>query len=450
MNFTDIFLDGIQQLVDNEVPDRILMHTKDCFIDYLGCVMAGSKVVNKKEDILRKSFYSDAGQAFVFGSKQSSSVLVAALMNGISAHSIELDDGHRYAMMHPGSPVFSALVAINEDVKLSSYDFLKAAVVGYEVAIRLACAVQPSNKLRGYHATGTCGTVGVAMAIATALHFDREQMKSAFSAATTSAAGLLEMIEGDSEMKPYNIGRAAMDGIMAAMVGRARFKAPKDALGGKRGFLNVMTDKPNMKYITDFDASHYAIEGIYRKSYAACRHLHPAIESALCISKLDGFDSRNVESILVDTYHLAVFGHDHQTINGVNSAKMSIPYSVAVSLVKGSANMDDFSDKAITDSEVLTLAKKVIVSDNDQLTSLCPAKRVSIVHVTMNNGTVYSHRIEFPKGEPENPLVDKELQQKFYSLAMSSGLSRERCSTILELVYHSDFNVNELLALCVD
>ena len=325
MNKTDIFLNGLFQIIVNEVPNSVLNHAKRCFFDYLACAIAGANLVQFKETEIIKAFQLEQGNHFVFGTKRKTTLLNSALLNGISAHYIELDDGHRYGMMHPGAPIFSALLAINECNKLSTDDLLRAAIIGYEVAIRLACAVQPGNKLKGYHATGTCGTVGVAMAVATALHFDKEQMKSAFSAATTSAAGLLEMIVGDSEMKPYNIGRAAMDGIMSAFVGKARFKAPEDALGGKRGFLKVMTDEPKIRYVTDFNDGHYAIEGIYRKPYAACRHLHPAIEGGLSIAQEDSFDWRKIKSIIVKTYHLAVFGHAHPVITCINSAQLSNP-----------------------------------------------------------------------------------------------------------------------------
>lgn len=447
MNITDKFIDGIVSISQDEIPLSVSKQIRDSFLDYLGCALAGSKLVHDKGNTIVEALHKKHGDTFVFGSKEKTTMQTAALLNGISAHYIELDDGHRFGMMHPGAPIFSALLAVNDSFQFTSADFFRATVIGYEVAIRLACAVQPGNKLRGYHATGTCGTVGVAMAVAMLMHLDRAQMKSAFSAAATSAAGLLEMIVGDSEMKPYNIGRAAMDGIMSAFVGNARFKAPEDALGGKRGFLKVMTDEPNLRYVTDFNDGHYAIEGIYRKPYAACRHLHPAIEGGLSIAQEDSFDWRKIKSIIVKTYHLAVFGHDHQVINGINSAKMSIPYSVAVSLIKGSANMESFSDAAIKDSDVLTLAQKVTVIDDDELTTLCPGKRVSIISVIMEDETVFEKRVDYPKGEPENPMTDIELQQKFKSLALFGGLSETKINEVIQEFGKQDFSINKVIEI---
>lgn len=444
INYTNIFIDNIKNIQEKAIPSSVLEKAKDCFLDYLGCVIAGAQITSQKESQIIRSFQNDQGNSFVFGSKEHTTILNAALLNGISAHYIELDDGHRYGMMHPGAPIYSALIAVNQELQLSSEQFLSASIIGYEVAIRLACAVQPGCKLKGYHATGTCGTVGAAIGIAAALHYDFEQMKSAFSAACTSAAGLLEMIEGDTEMKPYNAGRAAMDGVMAAYIGKARFKAPEDALGGKRGFLKVMTDEPKMEYLTEFDGEKYMIETIYMKPYAACRHCHPSIEAALNIRNQLGFDISEIEGIHVDTYKLAVAGHDHTEIKGVNSAKMSIPYSLAVALSTGKAGLDEFTERYISDSFIQSITDKVIVSDVDELTELCPQKRVAVVTVKTKKSD-YTLRVDYPKGEPENPLSLQELEEKFRGLAVYGGLTREECDEVINEIWKDDFDLKKIM-----
>lgn len=431
--------------MEAHISEVSLKMARKCLFDYLGVTLAGASVLNEKE---RKLIASNIESPYhIIGHTHTASATIAALTNGISAHVIELDDGHRIGMLHLGAPVISALLAVSEKENLSSNDFLKGIIVGYEVAIRLACAVQPGCKLKGYHATGTCGTVGAAMGIAAALHFDFEQMKSAFSAATTSAAGLLEMIEGDTELKPYNAGRAAMDGVTAAYIGKARFKAPEDALGGKRGFLKVMTDEPKMEYLTDFSGDKLMIETIYMKPYAACRHCHPSIEAALDIRNQAGFNVSEVQNIHVDTYKLAVAGHDHTDIKGVNSAKMSIPYSLAVALCTGKAGLDEFTDKLISDKDIQSITDKVTVSDIDELTVLCPQKRVAEVTVTTKNG-VFSKRVDYPKGEPENPLSQQELEDKFRGLAMYGGLTKEECDEVISEVWKENFDIKKIISLC--
>lgn len=429
---TDSFVGFIHKFSKQNFPERIISVAKSVLIDYYGVKLAGARVLSEQCSIL----ISELGDT----------MQNRALIDGIYAHVIELDDGHRIGMVHPGAPVISAILAVAEKHPVKQENLLRGIVVGYEVAIRLACAVQPNHKLKGYHATGTCGSVGAAMGIATMLGFDFEQTKSAFSAATTSAAGILEMIDGDTQMKPYNAGRAAMDGVTAAFVGKARFKSPVDALGGKRGFLKVMTDEPKLQYITDFTADKYMIESIYRKPYAACRHCHPSIEAALTLRDRKAFELEEVKHIDVTTYKLAVEGHDHTKIEGSNSAKMSIPYSLAVALCTGKAGIDEFSDERVKDVSVLNLAEKVSVIANDELSTLCPQKRVAVVTVKTDKGE-FVERVDYPKGEPENPLSQQELEYKFRSLAMYGGLTKEECDEVIDEIWQEDGSVEKIMKI---
>lgn len=445
INLIDRFVDGIYDISTCDFPDKLNAHVRRHLLDYIGVTLAGVAMQNEKIQRLIDSM--PQGDYSVVGTDRRTDFFSALFINGINSHFIELDDGHRLGMLHLEAPIYSALLTLYEKEKISQIDFFKGVIVGYEVAIRLAISIQPSHKLKGYHATGTCGTVGVAAAVATALHYDRIKMKNTLSAAMTSAAGLLEMIVDDSELKPYNVGRAVIDGFIAAYSGNAGFNAPKDTLGGKRGFLAVTSDKPNTDVLLDFEPGSFKIEGSYMKSYAACRHLHPAIEGALSLAKAEDFDWRKVVSVTVDAYHLAVFGHDHQDITSVNSAKMSIPFSVAVSLINKSANMEDFTSETTTNADVLSLAKKVYVRDSEELTKLCPDKRVSVVTIQMNDGSEIKQRIDYPKGEPENPLTQKELEDKFRSLATYGGLSNEECEAVINEVWKDDIDFAHLIKI---
>ena len=441
---TEHFLTALCRMPTSETSQSALHQARACMLDFFGCSIAGAHFYGDKLTTLRVDFPEICINSQIGRKSYKHSILVAALINGINAHVIELDDGHRIGMLHVGAPVISALLAVAEKENITSQDFLLGIIMGYEVAIRLACAIQPGNKLRGYHATGTCGTVGATLGIATAMHFTKAQMKTALSAAVTSAAGVLEMQEDDSDLKPYNVGRAAMDAVMAAYIGKSGLNGPDDPLGGKRGFLNVMTDEPKMEYLTNFDSEKYLIETIYMKSYAACRHCHPSIEAAMNIRNQPGFDINEVEQIHVDTYKLAVAGHDHTDIKGVNSAKMSIPYSLAVALFTGKAGMDEFTERYISDSFIQSITDKVTVSDVDELTELCPQKRVAVVTVKTKSGD-FTFRVDYPKGEPENPLTQEELEEKFRGLAMYGGLTREECDEVINEIWKDDFDLKKIM-----
>ena len=443
---TTNFITDLFSISREIIPALVYRQARGCFLDYIAVTLCGAKYNQIKKQAYINEIGSQTGNATVLGLKHKTDLQTAALINGMNAHVIELDDGHRQGALHVGSTVFSALLAIAEKEKLSSEDFLYGAIIGYEVTIRLACAIQPGNKLRGYHATGTCGTVGATMGIAAALGFDEEQMKSALSAAVTCAAGVLEMQEDNADYKPLNVGRAAMDAVAAAYLGKARFAPPFDAIGGKRGFLKVMTDEPKTEYLTYFDStSPLAITQIYMKTYAACRHTHPTIEAALTLREKYDIYPSDITSIEVEAYKLAVAGHDHTDILGISSAKMSLPFSVALALCTGSAGMEAYNGTNMTDKTILSLAKRVTVTENEELSSLVPRKRASILHLTMGDGTKLTCRVDYPKGEPENPLTDEEIEEKFVSLVTASGFTKERCKDIIHTIQQPSFELTTLL-----
>lgn len=445
---TDQFLNNIRSIRREDISAEGWHQARRTLLDYLAVTVAGARIFRDKE-LAYLDAVGESGDCTIIGANRKASMQTAALMNGMSAHVIELDDGHRRGALHVGATVYSALLAVAEHECLSCEDLLYGAIIGYEATIRLACAVQPGNKLRGYHATGTCGTVGAAVGISAALGFDFEQMKSSLSAAVTSAAGVLEMQEDNADLKPLNVGRAAMDAIAAAYLGKVRFKAPLDAIGGKRGFLKVMTDDPHPEFITTFDKdAPLAITQIYMKTYASCRHTHPAIEAALTLRKNLNSLSQ-IDHIVVETYKLAVAGHNHTEILGVSSGKMSMPFAVALALYKGSAEMKDFSEANVTDGNILALTRKVKVVENEVLSSLLPKKRASVLNIIMKDGTVLSHRVDYPKGEPENPLTAEELIQKFKSLSVTSGLTKENYNKVIELISQPTFKINSLIDLLI-
>ncbi len=409
-NLTDAFVEGLvakSQLIS----DKVVRQAKKCLLDYMGVVVGGAKYLLEQHPVFFKDLAHDKGDCSVFGTDYKTTAWEAAWLNGFSAHVLELDDGHRLGMIHLGASIISAVLAVAEKEKLTIDDVLRGIIMGYEAAVRCACSLQPGHKVRGYHVSGTCGTVGAAMGIAFACGFTKEQIKSTLDCAVTSAAGLLEIQEEASELKPYNLGRAAMDGLAASQMGRLALPGPDNILGGKRGFLAVLTDNPIQSYLVDFGNEDYCIEGIYQKEYAACRHCHPAIEAAIAIRNEIELQPEQVEKIEVRTYKLAVGGHDHKEVKSMSSAKLSTPFSVALALVKGKADFDAFNAESLCDSRILDLAKRVEVMEDKALTSLSPQKRAARVCVYTNK-SVFEKQVDYPKGEPENPMTYDEIKQK--------------------------------------
>lgn len=420
MNITNSFVDHLFEMSQRSLPERIMEQAKLCAMDYVGCATAGAKMMAERNQQFLAIVAKQGGNSTIMGHEAKTTLHNAAFLNAMNAHATELDDGHRLGMIHLGASIFSALLPVAELEGIAKEDVLRGAVVGYEAAVLSAMAMQPSHKMRGYHTSGTCGTIGAAMAIAAAWHFTKHEMKNALSAAVAGAAGLLEMQEDDSELKPYNLAHAAVSGITAAYAALAGYSGPSDPMGGKRGLLAVMSENPNVEVLTHFSNDRYEIERIYRKPYAACRHCHPAIEAALKIKHNHGLMANDIASVLVETYKLAVGGHDHKSIQGVASAKLSTPFSVALALVKDQAGIDDFNPVNIHDNTILDLCQRVDVIVNDELTSWSPQKRAAIVSITTDEGNTYSWEVDYPKGEPENPMSRSEVEEKYKACLAAS------------------------------
>lgn len=424
-NITEIFIGGLVKK-SQEIPFDVIQQARRVLLDYLGVLVGGKKYLEEKHPELLKSAPSEV------------------FLNGFAAHVLEVDDGHRHGMIHLGASIVSAVLDAAKKESLKSDDVLRGIVMGYEVAVRCARAIQPGHKERGYHVSGTCGTIGSAMGISFACGYNEEQLKSTLACAVSSAAGVLEIQEQASEMKPYNVGRAAMAGVVSAQVGKLAMPGPNDILGGKRGFLAALTGTPKPEFLIDFSNDDYAIMGIYQKVHAACRHCHPAIDATIDMRNDLNLKPGQIDHIEVRTYKLAVGSHDHTDIMGISSAKLSTPYAVALAVVKGSAGYADYNEANLDDYNIKLITRKVRVIEDENLTAQSPVVRGAKVTIYLKDGNVYEAPCLYPKGEPEHPLTQEELEDKFRGLAMYGGMTKAECDEVIKEIGKYDFSINKI------
>lgn len=433
MNTTEKLVEYIQEKSRPLLPESVKKQAKICLLDYLGVTCAGA-CETQKSLISYLSHSNSKGFVRLIGMDISADVLTSAFVNGFNAHVMELDDGHRYGMIHLAAPIISAVLAVAQSKRSTGEEILKGIVIGYEAAVRLAVSIQPMHKKRGFHTAGTCGTIGAAVGAAVILKLNAYQLKTTISAAATSAAGLLEIQEEASELKPYNTGHAAMSGVNAAYIGLSGFRSPNDILGGERGMTKVLADNADLDKMTEL-CEGYEIERIYLKPYAACRHCHSAIEAAISLKNSTRILPDEIRSMEVNTYKLAVKGHDHVYIQGIASAKLSIPYSVAAAYILNTCGPNAFSKENVERKEILELAKKVHINEIPEFSALSPKKRIAEVKLTSYKGHTYTCRIDYAKGDPENPMSWEEVERKYYDLMQISNRT-ENADKILEIINH--------------
>lgn len=431
MNITDKFLCNILSIRYEDITPSAMTKLRTCLADTISVALAGSYDLKQKEEKLLELLGTDGEVVTPIGFTKKSSLTNAILINGLSAHFLELDDGVRYGVIHPSAPLFAALIPVAKVYGVDWKRFALGAICGYETSIRIASALQPYHYNAGHHPTATCCTLGVAVGVAVMLGYSDEEVKDALSAASVSAVGSLKVLEDVSQLKPYNCGKAAMMGYVSAMMAKAGFKGPDDALGGDSGFLKMMAPQYNEEILTAKNDFFY-VEKVYLKPYASCRHTHPEIEAAQTIRKKDAFDAHDVSEVHVLTYKGVLGKHDGNDIYGESSARMSIPYSIAISLLTGKAGIAEFAEPFVNDAFVLDLTKRIVIEGDEELSKLVPDKRAAIVTVKMKDGKMYSERVDYPKGEPENPLEGEELYAKFASMTTHAGLSVNKSKEVFD------------------
>lgn len=447
MNRTEQFLQQIDQVKAREIPQSVITRTKLALLDYIGVTLAGLEEYREKVNSLMESFCDGDGAICPVGLGKPMSMNNAVFLNGLNGHALDFDDGTNAGIIHLGSPLFSVLLALAQKYPVTGEQLLKAAVLGYETSFTMAMTIQPTHKQRGYHATATCGLLGIAVAVSELLGYTEKQRKDAFSTAAASATGTLKVLEDASQLKPYNVGKTALLGLISTQMAKAGFDTPDDALAGMAGFLSQMHGDENIEFAAPLLNGTYAVEKAYIKPYAACRYTHPSIDVARQMRNDGVLLSNEIESIHIKTYALAVKKHDHTDIKGAASAKMSIPYNFAVTYVLGRTGMEAFTEDSLNNSEVQAITKKIITTEDAEMTAAFPKETIATVEMILKDGRVISGKSVLPKGEPENPLTQQETIDKFTALAVYGGKTHAQAEEIVDAVLHVEEQLDTLCRL---
>ena len=436
-----MFLQNISKFISNYGYEQSTVASmtavKAAFLDFFGVTYRGieeeaSNIALTTIDELFSGKIDLNFSASVIGKNLKTDVLSAAFINGVAAHVLELDDGHRGAQLHLGSVIFPTALAISEAHDLTGREFLESVIVGYEVGILLGKLVNPDHRDNGFHTTGTIGTFVAGAVAAKLLKLDVDQILNTLGLCGTQAAGLLESDHGGSMGKVLHVGKAAYNGILSAYLARNGFTGSGTIFDGDEGFLRTMVlDKQEEFSLEDAlrNVGNVSVRDIYFKKYPFCRHLHSSIDTALKLKASIGDEYSHIQHILVETYEVAA-QHDNYHPKNIEELKQSLPYAIAISLVVGEVSVDKINqlvefgllENYSTVDDVNAIKKIVnnmtIISD-DELTKLYPSKRPSNIIIRLDevfrNGTFQNSTL-LPKGDFENPFQLKELIEKFKGL----------------------------------
>lgn len=441
MNKSIEFLSAIDYVWRIDTPENVMNRARKSLLDFLAVTCAGAEFQKVKLKKYLSFSMPEDGMFRVVGTGKNLALKEAVFLNGLNAHALDFDDGTNSGIIHLGSPIFSLLLPLAQRYDKSVDEVLQAAIVGYEASYTMAVSIQPVHKAMGYHATGTCGTLGATIAASYLLGFNEEERFQAFASACVAASGMLKVLDDGSELKPYNVAKTSLLALTALQIAKSGFKGHSDPLGG-RGFLKMMTGKDDIEIKPVLLNGTYAIMKSYTKPYASCRYTHPSIEAAIHLR--NDVSITDIDEIVIKTYGLAVAGHDHTDIPGSYSAKMSIPYATAAGLIFGRAGLQEFDEKVINQKNIQDLIKRIKVYEDEELSRVFPQMQAAVVTIKTSHGE-YAERVDFPKGEPENPLNDNEFRERYDGLMAYGEISKERSDRVFDLVYGDGVKVSDLL-----
>lgn len=422
MSVTRTLADFAAGFAANEIPAEVTARALALVTDLTGSVLRAAHEADSTPAVLAmlgRLGMDGEGPCTVFGLNRHYGAAAAALLNGTLGHSLDFDDTHADSSLHPSAPVVPAALAAAEMTGASGAEFLAAVVVGFEVCCRLGMALDPTaHYARGFHPTATAGTFGAAAAAGRLLGLDGDAMASAFGVAASQASGSLQFLVNGAWNKRYQVGEAAMKGLMAATLADSGFVGAEDAIDGKHGFLGGYSDGAEPSRAVAGLGSVWETMRIGVKPYPACRYTHAAVDGILALRAELGLAPEDVQKITVGLHRngITLVGaplEEKRQARSVVEGQFSMPFAAAVAMLRGRFGWDDYD--LLGKPEVEALADRVDVMRDETLEGL---RHPFGATLTIRTGDVdHRLRIADPSGEPESFPDRDAIATKFRTLA---------------------------------
>jgi 2-methylcitrate dehydratase PrpD len=394
----------------DDLPANVRKEGVRTLLNWVGVAIGGSHHQTVDIAVSALAPFSGPAQASLFGRRERFDIMNAAFINGVSSHIFDYDDTHLKTIIHPAGPVAAAIIALSEMQPVSGKEFLTALILGVETECRIGNSVYPNHYDVGWHITGTTGVFGSAAAVGKLLNLNEQQMVWALGLAASQPVGLRESF--GSMNKSFNPGRAASNGIFAAMLASKNFTSSDSMIEAKRGWANTISTKQDYNEILgDLGRRYEAALNTY-KPFACGIVMHPAIDAAIQLRNENKLSADQIERIDLKVHPLVLELTGKKTPNEGLEGKFSIYHAVAVALVEGAGGEKQFSDRAVTDPVIVGLRSKV----NPVVTPGIDPAQVDMT-IVLKEGRQLNRRIEHAIGSVEKPMTDKQLETKFTDLA---------------------------------
>ena len=421
IHYSKVLADFAATLKPADIPEEVMRRGEDLLVDWFGSAVAG-KGATPVEILTRfvEQMGPISGPSEILVHRSSSSPYLAAMSNAAASHVVEQDDLHNSSVFHPATVVFSPALACAQALGRSGIEFMTAAIVGYEVGIRVGEFLGRSH-YKTFHTTGTAGSLASAAAVGHLLKLSPEQMLHAFGSAGTQSAGLWEFLRDAADSKQLHTAHAAGTGLMSAYLAQAGFTGAQHILEGKQGLAAGMSSDADPNCLIDCLGERWASAETSFKYHASCRHTHPAADALLHTMQSNGIQVKDIDRIVTHVHQGAidVLGPvTHPTT--IHQSKFSMGTVLAIIAHYQFAGLQEFADH-FSNPEICALRDRVTMELDLEIDAAYPKRWIGKVTVTLKDGRQLHGRVDEPKGDPGNTLSRTEITDKALRLAAFSG-----------------------------
>ncbi|MBI2847114.1 MAG: MmgE/PrpD family protein [Chloroflexi bacterium] len=416
------------ETLPKEVVERAKLHVWDV----LGTMLSGLDTSAAQMARETAKEFGSRKEATLFGTRDKISCAAAAFANSIAASDLDWDDGHSRSGLHPAAPIIPAALAVSEFAEAPGKTLLEAVVAGYELATRagLLFRASPNHPLpsggRVPHGAGAAGTYGAATACAKVLGLNENGIFNAISIAGAHApTSDSSKLPTTGAMTKEAIGWGGFTGVVSALLARRGFT----------GSLTIYDEEKTDKSCLETFGKTYEILNTYFKPYAACRVTHSGIDAILELRKKHSLKAENVSRIVVETHRGAAPLNSTRPTT-IEQAQYSYPFCMAAALLEGAVGPQQIADSRLTDPRILQLADKVVVVHVPAFDGIYPNLYPNSVTVETKDGNKYQLRKDIGRGDPRNPLPEKDVKAKLDGALQRMSVSKDSAQRINESLEH--------------
>jgi 2-methylcitrate dehydratase PrpD len=410
---SDTIADFVVDFDLKSLPPLAIERARLAFIDTLAVMLAGSR--EQGSEIVCEMVRQEgaAGKVSLVGQSFRTSPQLAALANGVAAHIMDYDLSS--LLGQPTSPIIPALLPVAESIDATPTEAMAAFIVGFEVCMRLARAAPEQAVIGGWHAVSSIGTMGAAMACARLVKAPRETIADILGISASLSGGL--SVNFGTMTKPLHSGTSARNGLLAAMLGSRGFTANAAALENPAGYFRSFDRGMKVSFEPFMELGrHYDIveRGFKPKRYPCGGLGHTAIDATLELRNEIRIADITAIKASITKYAASRIGDKYPT--SIESAKFSMPYVAAYTVLYGPPMLKAFTEESIKDEKIRALARKVSVGIDPEFADIL-ADSPSRVTVTLADGRIVERMRYYASGTPQAPLTKQQVEEKFFDCA---------------------------------